>query len=51
MWLFTRKNKKKGQKLKYNKKKTIQKSNFDPSIDTKFIVHGFDYSTSWFIIV
>ena len=41
MWLFTRNNRKKGQKLKYNKKKTITKSNFDPSKDTKFIIHGF----------
>ena len=41
MWLYTRNNLKKGQKLKYNKKKTITKSNFDPSKDTKFIIHGF----------
>ena len=41
MWLYTRNNRKKGQKLKYNKKKTITKSNFDPSKDTKFIIHGF----------
>lgn len=41
MWLFTRNNRKKGQKLKYNKKKTITNSNFDPSKDTKFIIHGF----------
>ena len=41
MWLFTRNNRNKGQKLKYNKKKTVTKSNFDPSKDTKFIIHGF----------
>ena len=41
MWLFTRNNRKKGQKLKYNKKNTVTKSNFDPSKDTKVIIHGF----------
>ena len=34
MRLFTRKNRKKSQKLKYDKKNTIKKSNFDPSIKT-----------------
>ena len=41
MWLFTRNNRMKGQKLKYDKKKTVTESNFDPSKDTKIIIHGF----------
>ena len=41
MRLFTRNNGKNGQKLKYNKKKTIEKSDFNPFLNTKFLVHGF----------
>ena len=44
MKLYTRKGRKKGQKLKYNKKKTVQKSKFNPSLKTVFIIHGFTES-------
>ena len=42
--LYTRQNLKKEQLIYYNNNTSLQKSNYNASLDTKFIIHGFSDS-------